>query len=296
MNLSVRIGQVKGSNEFIQNQRREDPRAGTGNWAYFSRPIEEVMEAAQSWAESVSGIQKPWLCWNVHDDWCLVQQKIVSHLGWTPIVGWDPNLCKSAPIISGAVPIDFNSHLKLKVMWPHVPLEFAFMWTEKLAFWHADLLVRLPKLKKIADLFERLKDGEMAAVLSRGGFRNLLNLRSHRYWELIGCTTKGASKSQFEHGCGWWRHIWKHPNCPNNEKERDRRRKYYYDHGIGIMYWKRHYKGKVYSIPLRPLLEGHFSEVGNPKYRKASCKTEELNKNFNLNQALEALDLVEFAR
>lgn len=273
----------------------EDARSGTGNWRYFKRPIEEVQDAAEVWRKYVRGIEKPWLCWNVHEDWCLVQQKIVKALGWTPVVGWDPNLHNGAPQIPGTVIIDFNDKLKLKVMWPHVPLEFAFLWCKKLAFWHADLLVRLPKLKKIVQLFERIEDGEMAAVLSRGGIRNSLNFRSHRYWELIGCTTKGASKNQFEHGCGWWRHIWKHPNCPPDESEKKRRKKYYYDHGIGIMYWRRHYKAKVHQIRLKPLLEGHFSAVGNPSYETADSKTEELNKNFNLSEALKKLNLAKFA-
>lgn len=272
----------------------EDTRSGTGNWRYFKRPIDEVQDAAEVWGKYVQGIEKPWLCWNIHEDWCLVQQKIVKALGWTPVVGWDPNLHKGVPQIPGTVIIDFNDKLRLKVMWPHVPLEFAFLWSEKLAFWHADLLVRLPKLRKIVQLFEGIEDGEMAAVLSRGGMRNIFNFRSHRYWELVGCTTKGASKSQWEHGCGWWRHIWAHPNCPD-EKERRRRKKYYYDHGVGIMYWKKHYNGKVLPIRLRPLLEGHCSQVGNPRYRVGKNKTLELQTNFKLTEVLKRLDLEEFS-
>jgi hypothetical protein len=268
-------------------------RHGTGNWRYFDRSMDEILVAANIWKEKLKDIEKPWLCWNVNDDWCLVQQRIIKAIGWTPVVGWDPYFKSGAPQEEGSVIIDFNEKLKLLSVWPHVPLEFAFLWTDRLAFWHADLFVRMNKLKHIVEMFEVLKNGEMAAVLNRGGIRNLHNYRSHLIWELIGCTTKEASKSQFECGCGWWRNIWAHPNCPD-EKERKRRQKYYYDHGVGIMYWKRYYHGKVHSIPLRPLLEGHCSAAGNKSYKLGKNKEEELQDNFKLHEVLKRLDLDEF--
>jgi hypothetical protein len=270
-------------------------RNGTGNWLSFDRPVKEVFDAAEIWKDRVKGIDKPWLCWNVHDDWCLVQQKLILSIGWTPVLGWDPNLYRRRPPhLPGTVVVDFNEELRLKAMWPHFPLEFAFLWAKKLAFWHADLLVRVDKLSKLALLFDQLQDGEMAAVISRGGFRNLLNFKTHRYWELLGCTTQQASKDQFEKGSGWWRHIENHPNCREQE-EKTRRKQIYYDHGVGIMYWKRHYGGKIVDIGLRSLKEGHFSAVGAKKYKSGSSKTDELEQNYSLADALKKLDLELFA-
>ena len=44
-------------------------------------------------------------------------------------------------------------------MWLHFPLEFAFLFTEHLAFWHADLLVRRAKMVRYAAQFAALPDG-----------------------------------------------------------------------------------------------------------------------------------------
>jgi hypothetical protein len=58
------------------------------------------------------------------------------------------------------------------------PLEFAFVFIEhKLAFWHADLPCRMAVLKRLADIYESLADGEMAAVYDIGGRRNYFNSR-----------------------------------------------------------------------------------------------------------------------
>ena len=81
----------------------------------------------------------------------------------------------------------------------------------------------------------------------------------HRYFELVGCTTRGASESQFVNGSGWWRNIEYHPNCPD-AAEKARRAPYFYDHGVGIMYWKRHYGGRVHAIPPWSVREEHFAQ------------------------------------
>ncbi len=150
----------------------------------------------------------------------------------------------------------------------------------------------MEKLEKIVSLFEGLKNNEMAAVLSIGGRRNILNFRSHRYWELLGCITKGASESQFQVGCGWWRNFWKHPNCPDSEKKK--RSKYYYDSGVGIMYWKRKYKGKVYNIKAKWIEEGHCTRIGNKNYKRGISKSEEMNLNFDLQKVATKLGLEKF--
>src|SRR6185437_14404904 len=99
------------------------------------------------------------------------------------------------------------------------PLEFAFLFAERLAFWHADLLCRMETMTKLKNLREGLEDGSMAAVRDLGSRRHFYRFRHHRYWELVGCTTRGASKSQFDQGAGWWRCFDHNPNCPS-EKER----------------------------------------------------------------------------
>jgi hypothetical protein len=273
---------------------QHEGRAGTGNWDAFDRPLEELYRAAEAWKQATRGVAKPWLCWNLSDSWCLLQQKLVRAVGWTPIVGWDPsNGVGRPPLIPEAIVIDFNAQLQLPALWVHVPLEFAFLWTEKLAFWHADLLLPFWKLQKVARIFDDLTDGEMAAVISYGGRRNLLRFRNHRYWEVLGCTTRGASESQFGAGCGWWRHIERHPNCPD-EDERRRRQRYSYDHGVGIMYWKRRYGGRVRSIPERWINEGHFGALSVPDYKRGISKAKEMELNFDLKQIAGRFGLEEF--
>jgi hypothetical protein len=78
----------------------------------------------------------------------------------------------------------------------------------------------------------------MAAALDRGGWRNLLNFKAHRYFELCGCRTKNASENQLYNGVGWWRHIEAHPKCVLDE-ERARRKTYFWDHVVGILYWQK---------------------------------------------------------
>jgi hypothetical protein len=261
-------------------------RNGSGDWLFFDRPLEQVFDAAEEWKKRIEGVSHPWLCWNVHPDWCVVQQKLILAIGWTPVIGWDPSLCRAAPpLLPNSIAIDFNERLQLLAMWPHFPMEFAFLWTDKLAFWHADLLMGVEKLQKYAQMFDCVKDGEMSAVLSRGGLKNRFKFRSHRYWEVLGCTTREASKSQFDNGCGWWRHIESHPNC-RDEDELRRRRKYYYDHGVGIMYWKNRYNGKIIDINHKDIADGHFSMAESKKYIAAKSKTEELEKNCDLSSIL----------
>ena len=273
---------------------QQEGRAGTGNWDAFNRPIEDIYSAAEAWQQAMRGVARPWLCWNLSDSWCLLQQKLVRAVGWTPVVGWDPsNGVGRPPLIPEAVAIDFNERLRLPALWLHVPLEFAFLWTERLAFWHADLLLPLPRLRQTAALFEALPDGEMAAVRSFGGVRNLLRFRNHRYWELLGCTTRGASESQFRCGSGWWRHIERHPNCPA-EAERLRRQRYSYDHGVGIMYWKRRYGGHVHPISEGWVGEGHFAAFSVPGYREAASKAQEMALNFDLKEIARRFGLEEF--
>lgn len=258
-------------------------RNGTGHWRFWDRSMDEVGAAAANWAAAVRGIDRPWLCWNMNDRWCLLQQKLVAEVGWTPVVGWDPN-CGGPPsqLVPGAVAIDFNAHLNLQVLYQHVPLEFVYLWADRLAFWHADVLMPRAKMKVAAQRFERLADGEMAAVLTYGGLRNIVRPKFHRYWEVLGCTTRGASQDQFDRACGWWRGFQQHPNAPSDPAERERRNRYYDDHGCGVRYWQRFCGGKVQSVGERWIAKEHFSVITVKDYQRAGSKSEEMDINFDL--------------
>ena len=248
-------------------------------------PFELVEEAAAKWKKALEGVEKPWLCWNMNNRWCVLQQKLVAETGWTPVVGWDPNCGMACPeLIPEAVAIDFNEILQLPVLFVHVPLEFAFLWVEKLAFWHADMILPRDRMRKAADMFERLKQGEMTAVKSYGGLRNIFRFSHHRYWEVLGCTTRDASKDQFEKGCGWWRNNVYHQNISPGSKEQLLLKKYYDDHGVGIQIWKKHYGGKVHTIREGWIADGHFSAITCPNYIKGKSKSEEMDLNFDLDK------------
>lgn len=260
-------------------------RSGTGNWEFFDVPMEIVEEAAGKWREQVASISKPWLCWNMNKKWCLLQQKLVKEVGWTPIVGWDPNCNSDKPeLIADAVAVNFNENLQLPVLFTHVPIEFAFLWTDKLAFWHADLLMPREKMQKAARIFDDLSDGEVAAVKSYGGLRNFFKFSHHRYWELLGCTTAAASKSQFDNGCGWWRSFAYHANVKKGSEEYLLRKKYYDDHGVGIRFWEKYYGGRVIPISERWVSDGHFSVIGSKNYIRGKNKSEEMELNFDLEE------------
>lgn len=270
--------------------------SGKGNWTAFDRPVEEIFSAAEDWKRALAGVDLPWLCWNVDPDWCLLQQKLVLSLGWTPVVGSDPRA--TPPIVlPESIAIDFNQRFGFPTMYPHFPLEFVFLYADRLAFWHSDLLCRFSKLTKIARMFEQLPDGEMAAVPDRGGIRNILNWRSHRYWELIGCVTRGASKDQFDNGCGWWMEFQNHPNSKVGELKAGR--KYYWDYGVGIAYWRRHHGGVIHPIDQKNVAEGHFTRINNPAYKLASPGkrrnlSKDLSLNFELSQCASSLGLESF--
>ena len=136
---------------------------GKGNWEGFDVPLERVYEAAAEWRQALTGVSRPWLCWNVSDRWCKLQQRLIQEVGWTPVIGSDPR-SRPPTVLPGSILIDFNSHFGLEVMWPHFPLEFAFLFADRLAFWHADLLCSLDVMRNLKSTFESLPDGAMAAV------------------------------------------------------------------------------------------------------------------------------------
>ena len=110
-------------------------QAGKGNWEEFPGvPLETVHEAAAEWRRALAGVTRPWLCWNVSERWGRLQQRLIQEVGWTPVVGYDPRCGPPAAVLPGSILIDFNSHFGFEVMWPHFPLEFAFLFTDRLAF------------------------------------------------------------------------------------------------------------------------------------------------------------------
>jgi hypothetical protein len=268
---------------------------GKGNWSGFPVPLDNVYEAAAEWSQALAGVQRPWLCWNVSDRWCTLQQRLIQEIGWTPVIGFDPRCGPPKTVLPGSIVIDFNAKFGFPVMWPHFPLEFAFLFSDRLAFWHADLLCRIEVMHRLKVVFEGLKDGAMAAVPDYGSRRYIYRFRHHRYWELAGCTTHGASKSQFDQGAGWWRCFDHHPNCPN-EKERHRRSKYYYDSGVGVMYWKRRLGGHVINVPLKWVAEGHCTSINKKNYQQVQPGGQrnlsaEIDLNFDLVEVAKQLNI-----
>lgn len=259
-------------------------------------PLDDVLAVAEGWGHHLRGVSKPWLCWHVDKDWSLVQQAMVVDVGWTPVVGGDPRAGRP-PVHRQAVAIDFNHGLDLPAMSPMFVLEFIHMFADRLAFWHSDLLIRPEKMMVLASLFDDLCDGEMAAVISYGGWRNFLRYRGHRYWELVGCSTRGASSDQFHKGCGWWMNFAHHPNTPTNKSERERRQKYYWDHGVGIMYWSRRYRRRVVAIKQSFVDEGHCTRINKKNYQSNSPNnskrnlSNDLSKNFDLKKVCSSLNL-----
>jgi hypothetical protein len=279
-------------------------KCGQGNWGAFGQcgpGLALVREVAESWRAALRGVKRPWLCWNVSGDWCLVQQRLVSSIGWTPVVGFDPRVGPPPHLVRGAVAIDFNRGIGLPVMYPHFPLEFAFLFIEeRLAFWHSDLLIRRSKLEPLRRRFEMLSDGETAATWVSPGWRNMFRRSRRRYWELVGCTTPAASRDQFEKGTGWWMEFWNHPNCPDG-RERDRRRSYYWDHGAGIYYWHKVCGGRVVVVDGAPLEEGHCTKINNPSFKRSwptandaqRQMSVDLAANFDLSEVCHRLDLAD---
>lgn len=264
---------------------REEGKIGTGNWhAWGDSSFDLILEAAEHWKEGFKGIEKPWLCWHLNDDWCKVQQKLVLNAGWTPVVGNDTS-SNDITIVPGATYIDFNKTLNLPCMWMHFPLEFVYLFTDKLAFWHSDLVCSDKDMDKFARTFEKLKDGEVAAVKHLSDWKGFKDPFINHYGELMACTTRKASKDQFDHGCGWWRHIADHPN----RSKYPLKKKVYYEHGTGIYVWKKMFGGKVKSLKVNEE-DGHAT-VYRKNLKRELTKVEEMEKNFDLAKMCEKLGI-----
>lgn len=278
-------------------------RAGQGNWGAFRAAgleLSRITDIAESWADPLAGVERPWLCWNVDPDWCLVQQKLVAAVGWTPVIGFDPRVGPPASVLPGSVVVDFNAGIGLPVLYPHFPLEFAFLYCDRLAFWHSDLLVRPPLMASLAERFSDLRQGQTAATRTSPGLRHLFSVGRKRHWELIGCATRAASRDQFERGCGWWMEFWEHPNRPPDQAALADRKRYYWDHGAGIYYWNTRLGGEVVLVDGKVLDEGHFTKIGRKDYKRSvmvgssdaqRSMSREITDNFDLGDACRRLGL-----
>ena len=78
----------------------------------FGMSLDILLEEAIRWAGRFRGIERPWLCWNVDSNWCVVQQRLVKEVGWTPVVGFDPR-AGEPQLVPGAVLMNFNERLRL---------------------------------------------------------------------------------------------------------------------------------------------------------------------------------------
>jgi hypothetical protein len=257
-------------NEYIDpKSERAQFLFGRGGWPAFNRinyQIEDIFAAAEEWQRDLKGLDKAWLVWNAHDDWCTVQQRLVEQTGWTPLVGGDPRVGKPTNLSKNAVYYDFNKTLKLPFLHPVFVLEFVFLFIDKLAFWHSDLLIPVDKMIKLAEKFDRLEDGYTSAV--KLWHKKRFWKKPERAWELVGCTTRKASEHQFEVGSGWWSNIYDHINCKDPQEILKRKNMVNWDHGAGIKYWKDRYNGKLKYIPLEYVEKGHFSPTSHPELFK----------------------------
>lgn len=274
---------------------------GQGNWRAFRTigiSLSDTMDIARSWSAPFYGIDRPWLCWHVDDDWSMVQQRLVASVGWTPVVGFDPRVGPPQKTTPEAVVIDFNRDLGLPLLYPHFPLEFVFLFCKKIAFWHSDLLVRSNKLQKVAVTFDDLENGQTFAIKPRVGRREFFSTKKKRYWELLGCTTERASRDQFMKGCGWWMDYWAHPNQKQGHYIRN---KYYWDHGAGIYYWRKREGGICKIKNELSFQEWHFTKIGNKNYSRfrehnamsyaRRTMSSEIKENFDLVYACKSLSL-----
>jgi hypothetical protein len=276
-------------------------KAGSGHWQAVRETgfdIGRIATVSTRWRDALRGVSRPWLCWKVDDEWCVVQQKLVQSAGWTPVVGFDPRSGPPKTIVGNAILIDFNAGLDFPVMYPHFPLEFMFMFCDRLAFWHSDLLLRKDFMKDLAERFELIPDGRTVVTNPRTSRRYMFSNSHKRYWELVGCTTRGASRKQFEAGAGWWKSFFAHPNCPN-QKEYDRRKGFHQDHGGGIYYWHKYCGGDVAVLNDQDIFDGHFTKIGNPNYKRQFTPREnvlrlmsaELTENFDIRSACAKMGL-----
>lgn len=230
---------------------------GAGNWDAVPRGmIADIRRASRRWSGKLKEIEKPWLCWCISNQWCILQQRLVQYAGWTPVVGHDTNIEKPI-VLPGSVYVNFNEDLKLPRLLIYFILEWIFLFTEKLAFWHADFLLSKNDMIKAAKCFEYLRQGEFAMPWSssRSIMRLLAPFRpinnSNRLFEVIGCNTRLASLQQYDEGLGFWRHAERHPNNRSLPDDYP-----YWEHSVGVSLWARRHPAR-HKLPGIDIKTGH---------------------------------------
>ncbi len=262
--------------------RRE--HIGTGDWEAWGPEMGPLGPALEDWRAQLSGIEKPWLCWCVHERFCRIQQRLVMEFGWTPVVGRDPRVGEPY-VLPGGVRFHCNQVLGLPTMWMWFPLEFVHRLCAKMAFWHSDFLASRRDMEGLVSVFEALDDGETAAYAPR---RRWLR-RSNPCPGLAACATRGGSLDQWERGCGWWRWFAKHPNFRGHFELRGDN----WDHGYGIRYWRDHYGGVV--RPVVPSDRGHL-KVPWGRWKGRMSKSESIEQFHDVDAALTALGIADLDR
>jgi hypothetical protein len=105
--------------------------SGIGDWKHFEGSVGDIFDAAKDWKSALKGVDKPWLCWHVSEPWTRLQIELVKQVGWTPVIGFDPDCGENSLTNFGdGIVIDFNKSFGFKKLYMHFPLEFAFLWTD----------------------------------------------------------------------------------------------------------------------------------------------------------------------
>jgi hypothetical protein len=266
-------------------------RVGSGNWDVF--PVErlpDIQRAAEQWAESLKGIEKPWLCWCVSNQWCVLQQRLVQRAGWTPVVGNDTNI-KNPTVLPGSVYVNFNKVLNLpRLLGPFI-LEWIFLFAERLAFWHTDFVLSMEDMIKAAKCFESLRPGELAMpwISTRPVMRFLAPFRpisnSNRLFEVVGCNTGEASRKQYNEGLGFWRNPQKHPNNTTLTTDFP-----HWEHSVGVSLWARKHPGQ-HKLPGVDTRTGHANSWKVPGIRETTPKQQLLEQHEDIRVYAEKLGI-----
>lgn len=261
---------------------RDEGRIGSGSWdAFPAERIPEILAAAESWRARLAGVDKPWLCWCLDDSWCLMQQRLILAVGWTPVVGNDATHPRP-PVLEGSVQLDFNAELRLPRLHRVFPLEWVHLFAERLAFWHSDMLLSKADMRRAADCFERLPQGAIAIDWCNRFARLPLIRRlwpigsKMRVFEVLGCVTREASRSQYDEGLGFWRHIERHPNNRRFPPDYP-----HWEHSIGVSHWVRRHPDARVSMGV-DLVAGHANSWHVPTKQRRDMSKQDLLRDENL--------------
>lgn len=187
----------------------------------------------------------------------------------------------------------------------HFPLEFVYLFSDVLAFWHSDVLPPKDQMLQIAQDFDSIQPGEIIGVVDAPsiprrirrflrGPRQLSYINATRWFEVIGCTTAQASKSQFDSGCGWWRY----PQCHPNTSEAVKQLNPHNEHGVGCWIWTKHFSGRGRSLSVNIHPYHYNDQRNNPRGLEGDrsfdttselFKAAELQDNYDLDALADSL-------